>query len=116
MSANASTGSPPTRTRSSVPFVIHEDSKNIESTESTRQIGSMNEAMLHLKMNDDGEKTKHAMTKSDGPSPLLTSKLENVQAPASNRLAGNKVRLPRPGHQRRTLTMIEGEDQAREQR
>ncbi|KAI4099635.1 MAG: hypothetical protein L6R37_005866 [Teloschistes peruensis] len=50
----------------------------------------MNEAMLHLKMNDDGEKTKHAMTKSDGPSPLLTSKLENVQAPASNRLAGNK--------------------------
>ncbi|KAL8640353.1 MAG: hypothetical protein Q9228_002721 [Teloschistes exilis] len=67
--------------------------KNIESTESTSQIGSMNEAMLHLKMNDDGEKTKYAMIKSDGPSPLLTSKLENVQAPASNRSAGVKGKI-----------------------
>lgn len=109
MSANASTGSPPTRTRTS--FVIHEDSQNVDSLESTRPIGSMNEAMLHLRMNDDGEKTKHAMTKSDGPSPLLTSKLENVQAPASNRAASNKVRLRRSSYERRTLTMIEGENQ-----
>ncbi|KAL8659649.1 MAG: hypothetical protein Q9202_007031 [Teloschistes flavicans] len=56
-------------------------------------MGSANEAMLHLKINDDGEKTKPDITTSDGPSPLLTSKLGNVQAPALNRSASNKAKI-----------------------
>ncbi|KAL8789589.1 MAG: hypothetical protein Q9213_001025 [Squamulea squamosa] len=93
MSANASSGSPPPRSRPSTQFVIHEDTEDIENATSSkpqRQMASVSEAFLNLKVTDDGGKSKHNMTSSGGLAPLTTSKLGNMQTPSMGGPAGNK--------------------------
>ncbi|KAL9606405.1 MAG: hypothetical protein Q9179_000425 [Wetmoreana sp. 5 TL-2023] len=74
MSTSASNDPSPTRSRPLNQFVIHKDTENPDSVKSTRQ----------------GSSNKHAMSSSDGPSPLATSKLGNIQAPALSRQASHK--------------------------
>ncbi|KAL8686289.1 MAG: hypothetical protein Q9218_007209 [Villophora microphyllina] len=93
MSVNASSGSPPSRTRSSAAFVIYEDSENVGNLPSTRRRGSISETMLHLQTSNDLENKKQGVNTSDGPSPLSTSKLGNIQAPASNDSTSYKVKV-----------------------
>ncbi|KAL8838025.1 MAG: hypothetical protein Q9170_002306 [Blastenia crenularia] len=71
MPVSVSTGSPPPRSRPSTQFVIHDDAENADSLKATRQ-------------------NKHNMNSSDGPSPLSTSKLGNVQGATISSLNTNK--------------------------
>ncbi|KAI4280117.1 MAG: hypothetical protein L6R38_004690 [Xanthoria sp. 2 TBL-2021] len=77
MSTHASSGSPPTRSRRSTQFVIHEDAEDIENTST-------------LKPNRPMASHKHNLTSSDGPSPLTTSKLGNIQGSSLSGPASHK--------------------------
>ncbi|KAL8943785.1 MAG: hypothetical protein Q9211_000868 [Gyalolechia sp. 1 TL-2023] len=91
MSADASTGSPPSRNRPSTQFMIHDDAENNNFLKATRQGGTVSCAMASLdNMTDLNGKSKHSMNFSDGPSPLSTSKLGNVQASTVNVSANHK--------------------------
>ncbi|KAL8853331.1 MAG: hypothetical protein Q9221_001807 [Calogaya cf. arnoldii] len=93
MSAHASNGSPPPRSRRSTQFVIHEDAEDIDKSSSlkpNRSMASVSEAMQDLKVSNDNGKHKHNMTLSDGPSPLTTSKLGNIQTPSLSGPASHK--------------------------
>ncbi|KAL8808988.1 MAG: hypothetical protein Q9223_005247 [Gallowayella weberi] len=93
MSAQASNGSPPPWSHPSTHFVIHKDlvdSENSSSSKASRQVASVSEAMLDLKVTDHRGKNKHTMNISDGPLPLTTSKLGNIQTPTLNGSASHK--------------------------
>ncbi|KAL8670523.1 MAG: hypothetical protein Q9168_004940 [Polycauliona sp. 1 TL-2023] len=94
MSALASSGSPPPRNRRSTQFVIHEDAadaQNTDSFQSNRPLASVSDAMQNLKVsNNDAGKHKHHLTSSDGPSPLASSKLENLQTASLSSSASYK--------------------------
>ncbi|KAL9041709.1 MAG: hypothetical protein Q9180_001103 [Flavoplaca navasiana] len=93
MSAYASNGSPPPRSRRSTQFVIHEDAVDIENADSSkpkRPKASVSEAMQSLKISNDAGKHKHNLTSSDGPSPLTTSKLGNIQSASLSTSARHK--------------------------
>ncbi len=94
MSANASTGSPSARGRPSAHFSIHDDMENTEKTESlkvTRVVGFLSSVLLDLNITNMDEKDKHGRGSSDGPSPLSTSKLGNLQTLTTSASANTKV-------------------------
>lgn len=80
MSADTSTGSPPARGRPLAQFSIHDDSENNKSLKGMRLGGSVSRALLSMNITDLDGKHKHSRTSSDGPSPLATSKLGNMQS------------------------------------
>jgi len=100
MSALPSTGSPELRGRPSVPFAIHDevdDNKNL--TVSTRQESSVSHVptFIHFERSDvdfiqaSKLSSKHSIPSQEGPLPLSTSKLGNVQPPPGP-ARGSKVR------------------------
>ncbi|KAL8993839.1 MAG: hypothetical protein Q9169_006048 [Polycauliona sp. 2 TL-2023] len=93
MSANDSSGSPQPRNRPSMQFVIHEDAMDAEQpnvSKANRPTASVSEAMQNLKVSDDAGKHKHHLTLSEGPSPLTTSKMGNMQTPPLSSSARHK--------------------------
>ncbi|CAL8579429.1 hypothetical protein XPA_005177 [Xanthoria parietina] len=93
MSAHASSGSPPPRSRPSTQFVIHEDAEDVEKpnpVKANRPMASVSEAMQNLKVSNDTGKHKHNLTGSDGPSPLTTSKFGNIQGSSASGPASHK--------------------------
>ncbi|KAL9022086.1 MAG: hypothetical protein Q9185_000704 [Variospora sp. 1 TL-2023] len=90
MSANASTGSPAARGRSSTQFSIHDDAENANSLKAPR-LAAVSRALPDLSITDVGAKNKHSRGSSDGPSPLSTSKFGNIQTPTTSGSVSNKV-------------------------
>lgn len=92
MSADASNGSPSNRSRPSTQFVIHDDAELDNTLKPTRRQGTVS---LSMSMCDNiaklNAKNKHSMNFSDGPSPLSTSKLGNVQASKADVPVNHKV-------------------------
>lgn len=94
MSADATNGSPPSRDRPSTQFVIHEDAESDNTLKATRPGGAVSPS---VSMCDEvtklSGKSKHSMNFSDGPTPLSTSKLGNVQASMANVSANHKAKI-----------------------
>ena len=96
MSAVSSSGSPAAREKASASFTIHDEtSSSQEKGNGLRQVNSVSvcrtpnrlELMLTYIQG-----SKHAFVSSDSPSPLITSKLGNVQSqPGSRNASGYKV-------------------------
>ncbi|KAL8952694.1 MAG: hypothetical protein Q9222_001393 [Ikaeria aurantiellina] len=92
MSAGGSNGSPPPRSRPSNHFKIHDDTENSGLLTTDRQASSMAEGMLMATTSGDGKKNKHSRNSSNGPSPLSTSKLGNIQPPTLSGSSSHKAK------------------------
>ncbi|KAL8872627.1 MAG: hypothetical protein Q9174_001767 [Haloplaca sp. 1 TL-2023] len=94
MSADTSSGSPPSRYRPPPHFLIHEDKDDKQaskqSSKPTHQTGSVSEAMLQLDITDNTGKSKHKLKSSDAVSPLSTSKLANLPTSGPSRVPSHK--------------------------